>query len=304
MTVAPMIVFSEHAHERMAQYQYIAKMMLLRVSSLLVLTIGALAELTTSPRDFTSDLSLCPKLKNDSQLRRQLREQAIRYMQQSCLVQRDLNSCCDLINAENEESRPMSGIYSVLGRETFCDMDFEGGGWILVQRSYAVPNESKPNSFSKTWEEYERGFGDLNKVFWLGLETLHNFTSRWSATELQIDLFSSNGGIVHHAHYDRIVVGDKRSNYKLSVSGFNGTVPDYLSYHNGASFSSMDRDNDNFHFINCAQLFGSGWWYTPQCGPVYQYYYRFEQQYAIWGNYTVTGMEMKIRPINWLCRNV
>ena len=274
-------------------------MLLLRVSLSLILAIGALTESTAFSRRFSSDLSQCPTFKTVPGLRHLLMEQ------DTCptdIINADLNSCCELYNADDE---PTSGIYSVMGRETFCDLNSSGGGWMLVQRSYAVASERKSGLFSKNWTTYERGFGDPNELFWLGLETLHSFTSQWSTTELRIDMFSSNGSLVHFAHYDHIVVGNKRSNYRLSVSGFNGTVPDYLSYHNGVSFSATDRDNDGQFLLDCARIFGAGWWYTRGCGPVYPYYYnnRAGRQVAVWGNYTVTGIEMKVRPKHWMCRS-
>ena len=41
-------------------------------------------------------------------------------------------------------------------------------------------------------------------------------------------------------------VEDESDNYRLQVSGYNGTAGDWLSYHNGMQFTTTDRDNDNW----------------------------------------------------------
>ena len=41
-------------------------------------------------------------------------------------------------------------------------------------------------------------------------------------------------------------VEDENDNYRLQVSGYNGTAGDWLNYHNGMQFSTTDRDNDNW----------------------------------------------------------
>lgn len=35
-----------------------------------------------------------------------------------------------------------------------------------------------------------------------------------------------------------------------------------MSIHNGAAFSTMDRDNDAWDEGSCAQVYGGGWWYA------------------------------------------
>ena len=39
-------------------------------------------------------------------------------------------------------------------------------------------------------------------------------------------------------------VEDESDNYRLQVSGYNGTAGDMLYYHNGMQFTTTDRDND------------------------------------------------------------
>ena len=45
-------------------------------------------------------------------------------------------------------------------------------------------------------------------------------------------------------NFSNFIVEDKSDNYRLQVSGYNGTAGDMLNYNNGMQFSTPDRDND------------------------------------------------------------
>ena len=57
-------------------------------------------------------------------------------------------------------SRPFPGI------DARCDMDTDGGGWLVIQRRVSGGTEN----FFRGWSDYEDGFGDLNGEFWYGLK--------------------------------------------------------------------------------------------------------------------------------------
>ena len=40
----------------------------------------------------------------------------------------------------------------------------DGGGWIVIQRN----KKDSVVSFNCNWNDYEKGFGDLNTEFWYG----------------------------------------------------------------------------------------------------------------------------------------
>ena len=67
---------------------------------------------------------------------------------------------------------------------------------------------------------------------------------------------------------------------------FSGTSGDSLSYHNGSSFTTKDRDNDNYNG-NCARHCKGAWWYN-HC-----YYSNLN---GLFGNKTYQGMRWNIRP--------
>ena len=46
--------------------------------------------------------------------------------------------------------------------------------------------------------------------------------------------------------FSEFFVEDESDNYRLQVSGYNGTAGERLKYHNGLQFTTADRDNDNF----------------------------------------------------------
>ena len=65
------------------------------------------------------------------------------------------------------------------------------------------------------------------------------------------------------ARYESFSVGSEDENYKLSIGQYDATtstLADALSSggHNGASFSTKDRDNDGDSTRNCANVFFSG----------------------------------------------
>ncbi|GFY56559.1 techylectin-5A [Trichonephila inaurata madagascariensis] len=119
-----------------------------------------------------------------------------------------LNVAVDMINkaklkfpicsiTPEKESKPMdcedilrsgcnkSGVYTIWtnsrvtnGRpmKVFCDMDTGEGGWTVIQRR---GNYNRSDSyFFKGWEHYKKGFGDIDKDFWLGNDNIFALTNQ------------------------------------------------------------------------------------------------------------------------------
>jgi len=55
----------------------------------------------------------------------------------------------------------------------FCDMDTDEGGWTVIQSRY----EGQIEFHNKNMKEFSRGFGNLAREFWLGLEKIHSLTT-------------------------------------------------------------------------------------------------------------------------------
>lgn len=142
--------------------------------------------------------------------------------------------------------------------KTVCKI-IDGAGWTVIQR-----RQNGRENFSRDWEEYKNGFGDLQNEFWLGNEKLHLLTTQ-DDYELKIDM-QEWGGKRFYAEYDRFRVSSEDDLYRLHVSGYHGTAGDsltpYWRSHDGMPFSTRDRDNDNRFYDNCAEHYGGGWWYN------------------------------------------
>ncbi|XP_049632357.1 tenascin-R isoform X2 [Suncus etruscus] len=153
----------------------------------------------------------------------------------------------------------LSGVYTIFLHgelsqklQVYCDMTTDGGGWIVFQR-----RQNGHTDFFRKWPEYRTGFGNMEDEFWLGLDSIHRITSQ-GRYELRVDL--RDGQESAFASYDRFLVEDSRSLYKLRLGGYNGTAGDSLSYHQGRPFSTQDRDND-VAVTNCAMAYKGAWWY-------------------------------------------
>ncbi|XP_023566151.1 tenascin-N isoform X2 [Octodon degus] len=160
-----------------------------------------------------------------------------------------------------QNSNAASGLYTIylngdVNRplQVYCDMDTDGGGWIVFQR-----RNTGQLDFFKRWRSYVEGFGDPMQEFWLGLDKLHNLTtSTPTRYEVRADLQTSNESA--YAVYDFFQVASPKERYKLTVGKYRGTAGDALTYHNGWKFTTFDRDND-IALSNCALTHHGGWWY-------------------------------------------
>ena len=54
------------------------------------------------------------------------------------------------------------------------DMETDGGGWMVIQKRIA----NRTVNFTRDWNDYVNGFGDLNGEFWYGLDNIHYHTTR------------------------------------------------------------------------------------------------------------------------------
>ena len=178
-------------------------------------------------------------------------------------------------------------------------METDGGGWTVFQR-----RQDGSVDFYKYWTDYENGFGALTGEFWLGLSKIHRLTQAGLNTlRVEVGDFEGNS---YYAQYSTFSIGDASTEYRLSVSGYNGTAGDSLTYHNGSSFSTRDNVNDN---KNCPIHWNGAWWFNhfhPHCfsahlnGPYkHQPTIHADWRGIAWNSwkngYTLKNAEMKIR---------
>ena len=157
----------------------------------------------------------------------------------------------------------MSGIYTIFptgfndGLKVYCDMDTDGGGWMVIQR-----RQDGSVDFYRSWNDYRVGFGNLSGEFWLGNDNLRTLTESTGTWQLRIDLEDGQGNKVWADYAMFQITGE---NFQLHVNSYNtaSTAGDSLTtFHNGMLFSTKDKDNDNMENINAAAAVTGAWWYN------------------------------------------
>ncbi|XP_053328477.1 ficolin-1-B-like [Spea bombifrons] len=185
--------------------------------------------------------------------------------------------------------------------KVLCDMDTDGGGWIVFQRRW----DGSVNFF-RDWNSYKRGFGGRLNEFWLGNDNIQKITStgKW---ELRVDLqdFETTKTFAKYSPFQ--VLGESEK-YQLVLGAFQGgTAGDSMVGLNGVKFSTKDKDNDLYAAGSCSELYKGGWWYTDCHGANLNGLY-LQGQHSSFANginwnsgrgyyYSYKYCEMKIRPV-------
>ena len=181
--------------------------------------------------------------------------------------------------------------------DVYCDMETNGGGWIVIQRRLPTANVN----FTRNWEDYENGFGDLDGEFWLGLKTIHELTTK-TDVELMTTVRNESGPVITWT-YQVFRISGPDTYYVLNISGGQGPGYDAMAYHNGQRFSTYDSGN-----TRCAYKRQGGWWYKsctyanlngphvcPNL-PLNKLKARLVWYNGVGGQKYYTNAEMKIRP--------
>ena len=167
------------------------------------------------------------------------------------------SSCLELYQAGYR----INGVYTIFptsltdGLQVYCDMETDGGGWIVFQR-----RQDGSVDFYRTWAEYQSGFGDLQNEFWLGNDILRDLTGsgQW---RLRVDMEDWKSNKSWSSYGEFAVTGDK---YTLHVGSYDAQSPagDSMPWHDGQSFSTKDQNNDPRSGYNCAKLYEGAWWFN------------------------------------------
>ena len=74
--------------------------------------------------------------------------------------------------------------------------------------------------FYRGWADYEKGFGNLQGEFWLGLKKIRRLTKALR-NKLRVELEDWNGNTAH-AEYASFGVSNEISKYRLSLGSYSG----------------------------------------------------------------------------------
>ncbi|XP_033627361.1 fibroleukin-like [Asterias rubens] len=180
------------------------------------------------------------------------------------------SSCQELLQA----GQKVSGVFTIFparfagGLQVYCDMETDGGGWIVIQR-----RQDGSVDFYRNWADYGNGFGNLDGEFWLGNTNLRILTESGPMWQLRVDILDWKAAEVWAVYGDFRVTGEQ---FQLHVDLYNveSTAGDALMYtlglnsrylNNGMLFTTKDNDNDQrFEAggdpcteLNCA-IYGKG----------------------------------------------
>lgn len=152
-----------------------------------------------------------------------------------------------------------SGIYNIqipkFSNDPFyvmCDVETDYGDWLVIQR-----RQDGSEDFYRNFVDYEKGFGDINGEFFIGLKKLYALTNYNGPQELLIVMEGANNTKAY-AKYESFAIGDDSEGYKLKRIGrYSGTAGDSLLRQIGMKFYTKDRDINN-----CSVRFTGAWWYT------------------------------------------
>jgi len=155
----------------------------------------------------------------------------------------------------------IDGVYPIVagnGKTVYAYCDMKNGGWLVIQKRF-----EGVESFDKSFEDYENGFGSLDGEHWLGLENVHLLTTdlKWNL-EIEMECIHKT---VASARYSGFSI-DASPGYNLQFDEYiGGNAGDSLKQSKGEKFTTPDRDQDNF-FLNCGEIHKGAWWWYESCG--------------------------------------
>ncbi|KAM4575033.1 angiopoietin-related protein 3 [Fundulus diaphanus] len=149
-----------------------------------------------------------------------------------------------------------SGVYAVKPNQSepfyvHCEISSDQGLTVIQHRADSTVD------FDQSWEMYEKGFGDLEKDFWLGLKKIHTI-SQLGTYILRIDVEDWKEE-KHWAEY-RFSMAGPSEDYALHVSHLAGDLPDAMTNLTGSRFSTKDKNNDSGCNADCGRNCTGGWW--------------------------------------------
>ncbi|XP_074528910.1 angiopoietin-related protein 5 [Halichoeres trimaculatus] len=220
-----------------------------------------------------------------------------------------------------------SGIYIVHPENTdssfevFCEMDYMGGGWTVMQR-----RTDGLTDFKRPWDDYADGFGNLAGEHWLGLKKVYQLVNQKDTRfQLHIALVSSDD-VTSYAAYDDFRLDSEAQFFSIHLGRYAGSAGDaFRGYEqeqnqDTAPFSASDVDNDgcnpfcsleNRTVESCSALQNhTGWWFN-QCGlanlngsPEDAELNQGQRTHILWDTWRQNGIPHKIKSVTMKIRRI
>ncbi|XP_007117596.1 angiopoietin-related protein 1 isoform X2 [Physeter macrocephalus] len=207
-----------------------------------------------------------------------------------------------------EAGHSVSGIYMIKPENSngpmqlWCENSLDPGGWTVIQKR----TDGSVNFF-RNWENYKKGFGNIDGEYWLGLQNIYMLSNQ-DNYKLLIELEDWSDKKVY-AEYSSFRLEPESEFYRLRLGTYQGNAGDSMMWHNGKQFTTLDRDKD-MYAGNCAHFHKGGWWYNACAhsnlnGVWYRGgHYRSKYQDGIFwaeyrgGSYSLRAAQMMIKPID------
>ncbi|XP_031176348.1 angiopoietin-related protein 5 [Sander lucioperca] len=220
-----------------------------------------------------------------------------------------------------------SGIYIVHPENTdssfevFCEMDYMGGGWTVMQR-----RTDGLTDFKRPWADYVDGFGNLAGEHWLGLrKVFHIVNQKDTRFQLHIALVSHDD-VTSYASYDDFHLDSETQFFSIHLGRYAGSAGDaFRGYdqdqnQDTAPFSASDVDNDgcnpscsidNRTVESCStQHNQTGWWFN-QCGlanlngsPEDEEQNQGQRTHILWDTWRQNGVPHIIKSVTMKVRRI
>ncbi|KAG7164997.1 angiopoietin-related protein 7-like [Homarus americanus] len=166
-----------------------------------------------------------------------------------------------------------SGVYTIfpacsqIGVSVLCQIHEEPGNYawtVILSRRRQTPQVD----FARNWQDYKNGFGDPDGEYWLGNDNIHALTGggsyhlRLEATNLE--------GEKRFAEWEHFSVAHEDFQYRLRLHSYStiSTLGNVFVEIDDVTFSTDDRDSDNWS-KSCSASRGHGGWWFNRCGGVY-----------------------------------
>ena len=160
--------------------------------------------------------------------------------------------------------------------QTYCTLSFFSSSVDIMRNSGSFDTDL-------TWNDYVNGFHLGPNDFFVGLETLHQYTSDGGSHYVTTKVTFNSTQVTGYSYktHSSFVVQSAASGYRYtcgSTTGFGTQVTtsgvstsffdidDMLSSQTNTPFSTKDNDQDGSAGQNCAQLAQAGWWFNG-CSP-------------------------------------